>query len=299
MNRQLVTLKLLMVFTLATSAQNQIEVKTLVADFYGNGAITIDQEGNVLVNEYGKPNADISGNGQNIYKVDPQGKVSILSNKVSGPIGGEIAKDGSYYFNNSSSMTNSDLMCLKNGELQKIATVPGFSADVLIDKTEDFLLITNYTLPHLHKVTLDGKVTSYITDERLKGCTGIAYGQGNEIFVSNFTTGKIYKIVDPDTLLEFATIPTVYPGYVVGYIIYFDGTIYATGYGASKIYRINEEGVVSELAGSGERIHKDGKAKEAGFLVPNGIGIDSIRNRLYISQNGNGKAAGLRYIDLN
>jgi len=299
MNKQFPVLQLFLALAFMANAQDKLQVKTLVSDFYGNGAITIDPEGNLWVNEYGKPNADISGNGSHIYKVNPSGQVSLLSDKVSGPIGGAFSQDGTYYFNNSSSMTNSDLMRLKNGALEHIATLPGFSGDLLLDATESFLLATNYTQPHLHKITLKGTVTEYITDDRLAGCTGITYGDGDAIFVSNFTTGNIYKIGPQNTLLEFAKIPVVFPGYVVGYITYFDGNIYATGYGASKIYRINTEGEVSELAGSGERIHKDGSAEDAGFLVPNGIAVDPDRERLYISQNGNGKAAGLRYIDLN
>ena len=141
----------------------------------------------------------------------------------------------------------------------------------------------------LYPSRFDGTVESYIEDERLKGVTGITYGEKGVIYVSNFTSGKIYKIESDKSIGEVATIPVTYPGYVIGYITYFEGHIYATGYGSNKIYQVDMEGKVTTLAGSGEYVEKDGTALEAGFVTPNGIDVDAKRRRLYITQNGNGR----------
>ncbi|WP_350284551.1 hypothetical protein [uncultured Croceitalea sp.] len=278
-------------------AQNQIEVKSLVNNFPGNGALTIAADGTILVNEYGTANADISGSGTRIFSVRPDGKYDVLLNNVSGAIGGTFDTDGTFYFNNRSSYTGSDLMRFKDGNLEKIATLPGFAADLIVARSNGNLLITNYTMPALYQVDTEGNVSEFINDDRLKGCTGITYGEDKTIFVSNFSTGKIYKI-DNHSMVEFASVPVQYPGYVVGYITYFEKNIYATGYGASKIYQINMKGEVGVLAGSGNRQDIDGDAKNSSFFVPNGIEIDTNRRRLYISQNGNGQPKSLRYIDL-
>lgn len=279
-------------------SQTKIEVKSLVKDFHGNGAVTVGSNGQIFVNEYGIPNADISGSGTRVFLVEPNGKYTILTDKTNGAIGGAYHQDGSYYFNNGNSYTNSDLMRLKDGKLKKIASVSGFSGDLLIDKTNSFIMTPSYTLPLIYKIGFDGKVIEWIRDERLKGCTGITYGEDDVIFVSNFSTGKIYKIINQNSILEFATVPVLYPGYVIGYITYFDNNIYATGYGASKIYRIDMQGAVHEFAGSGEREDFDGDGENSSFLVPNGIDVNPAKRKLYISQNGNGKSAALRYINI-
>ncbi|MEM9075846.1 MAG: hypothetical protein AAGC43_02360 [Bacteroidota bacterium] len=288
----------LFIFSSVFAQSTTVEVKTFLKDFKGNGSITLDGEGNVYVNEYGTANSDISGTGKHVYVVTPEGKLSIMSTKVSGAVGNVIGPDGTYYFNNGNSFYNSDLMSLKDGKLKKIATLQGFSGDILMDSQNKCFLIPSYTHPVLRKVDMDGTVESYIEDERLKGVTGITYGEKNVIFVSNFTTGKIYKIKSDKSISEVATLPVAYPGYVIGYITYFEGHIYATGYGANKIYSVDMDGKVNVLAGSGEYGQKDGTALEAGFVTPNGIDIDVERRRLYITQNGNGRPAAIRYIDL-
>ncbi|PRX56503.1 hypothetical protein [Flagellimonas meridianipacifica] len=280
------------------SQNSSVEVKTLLKDFSGNGSITIDAEGKIYINEYGTANSDISGTGKHIYVISPEGKPTILSKEVSGAVGNTLAPNGTYYFNNGNSFYKSDLMSYKDGKMKKIATLEGFSGDILLDSQNDFFLIPSYTHPVLRKVSMDGIVEDYIEDERLKGVTGITYGEKNIIFVSNFTTGKIYKIDNNQSISELATLPVVYPGYVIGYITYFEGHIYGTGYGSNKIYQVDMNGKVEVLAGSGEYNEKDGSALEAGFITPNGIEIDAKRRRLYISQNGNGRPASLRYIDL-
>ena len=280
-------------------SQDTTEVKTLVKDFYGNGAVTVGPNGLVLVNEYGTPNADISGSGTRIFKVSDDGKVAVYSDKVNGAIGGTFDTNGSYYFNNRSSMNSSDLTCHKDGKFFKLATLKGFAADMLIDATEKYLLVTNYTEPVLSKVDFDGNVSAFLTDERLKGCTGIAQDGNGMLYVSNFTSGKIFKIDLEGKISEFASIPTVYAGYVIGYIAYYKEMLYATGYGAGKIYKIDMQGTVEEFAGTGTHQELDGPLKIAQFVIPNGIDVDVEKGRLYISQNGMGKPAGLRYIDLD
>nr|WP_298996969.1 hypothetical protein [uncultured Allomuricauda sp.] len=280
------------------SQDTSVEVKTLLKDFTGNGSIAIDAEGKIYINEYGTANSDISGTGKHVFMVSPDGESTILSKNVSGAVGNTLGSDGTYYFNNGNSFYNSDLMSYKDGKMKKIATLEGFSGDLLLDAQNNFFLIPSYTHPVIRKVSMDGTVEDYIEDERLKGITGITYGENNDLLVSNFTTGKIYKIDNKKSITVLATLPVVYPGYVIGYITYFEGHIYATGYGSNKIYKVDMDGKVEVLAGSGEYIEKDGTALEAGFVTPNGIEVDAQRRRLYITQNGNGRPASLRYIDL-
>lgn len=280
-------------------SQDNTEVKTLVKDFYGNGAVTVGPNGLILVNEYGTPNADISGSGTRIFRVSDDGKVTVYSDEVNGAIGGTFDANGTFYFNNRSSMNTSELTSYKDGRFIKLATLKGFAADMLIDNTKKYLLVTNYTEPVLSKIDFDGNVSTFLKDERLKGCTGITQDGNGIRYVSNFTSGKIFKVDLDKKISEFAVIPAVYAGYVIGYITYYKDMLYATGYGAGKIYKIDMQGTVEEFAGTGTHHELDGPVKKAQFVIPNGIDVDVEKGRLYISQNGMGKPAGLRYIDLD
>lgn len=148
--------------------------------------------------------------------------------------------------------------------------------------------IPSYTHPVLYSVSMNGEVQTYLQDDRLQGVTGIVYGPDDTIIVSNFSSGAIYTISQDKKVTKLAQIEAVYPGYVLGYITYHQGWVYATGYGSNKIYAISLSGEVNELAGTGKRESNAGTAELASFMTPNGIEVDPQQNRLIITQNGNG-----------
>jgi len=274
-------------------------VSTLISNFEGNGSVAIGPEGTLYINEYGNPKPDISGSGNRVFKVDKNGTFEVILNDVSGPVGNAVDSKGNYYFNNGNSYESSTLMSYSAaGNITTIAKLEGFSGDILITKDEESFLIPSYTQPRIMKVSKDGSMEEFANDKRLQGCTGIVYGKSNEVYVSNFSTGLIMSITPNGELKEIAKVPVVYPNYVVGYITYFEDHIYATGYGSNKIYKISLKGNVSELAGSGTYGAKDGDSKDAEFITPNGIEVDPTKRVLYVTQNGNGKPASVRVIQL-
>ena len=204
------------------SQENAIHVRSLAKNFYGNGSVVVGPDGTDFVNEYGTANPDISGSGTRIFSVTKKGEVTVISEKVSGAVGNALDSDGNYYFNNGNSNTSSDFMVLKDDKITKFATIEGFSGDILIDEANDFFYITSYTHPAIRRVSKKGEVEDYVKDERIKGATGITFGPDKNMFVSNFTTGKIFKLDSKGSIEELASIPIVYPGYVIGYITYFE-----------------------------------------------------------------------------
>ena len=275
----------------------EFPVGSLTIPFEGNGSVAISKDGMIYIQEYGRPRADVSGSGTRIFKIEPDGKHSIWREDVNGAVGNVLDSKGNYYFNNGNSIKSSTLTCINTeGEKRALAELSGFSGDLLLSEDEQSLLVPSYTHPLLREVTLTGEVTTYLEDERLKGVTGIVYDTNGNILVSNFTTGVIYSINSEKEMKEIATIPAVYPGYVLGYITYHKGSIYATGYGSNLIYKINLNGEVETFAGSGEYASKDGNYEQAAFVTPNGIEIDTPNNRLIITQNGNGKPMPVRTV---
>lgn len=278
--------------------RKDIETTSLTAPFKGNGAVTVDTNGNIYVSEYGVWQTNQQGNGKSAFKISPSGEVTEFVSNLSGPIGNAIDTEGNYYVNNGNNMTSGDFLKIApDGTQTIVATLDGYPAHILIG-TDDNFYIANWTKPVVNKVTPDGIVTEFASDSRLQGGVGITYDDNENIFVGNFTTGEILSIDESGNVSSIASIPAVIANYVIAYITFFEGHIYATGYGSNKIYKVSLDGDVVEFAGNGTRVSVDGKLAEASFMTPNGITVDKSRRLLYISQNGNGTDAALRVIPL-
>lgn len=300
MNNKLWSLTIALLASYTTSFSQSGEVKSLTLPFEGNGSIAIAHDGTIYVNEYGIVTQGISGSGSRIFKITTDGEVSAWRNDVQGPVGNVLDSQGNYYFNNGNSHKSSTLSCItKDGSHLQIAELEGFSGDLLLTNDEKSLIVPSYTHPRIMQVTIEGEKSLFLEDDRLKGITGITYGSANQLIASNFTTGAIYAIDADKVITEIATIPTLYPNFVIGYITYLEGFIYATGYGSNKIYRVSMDGVIEEFAGNGVLKSTDGSYEEASFQTPNGIEVDLKNRRLLITQNGNGVKAALRVITLN
>ena len=273
------------------------ETSTLVSGFRGNGAITLDEDGNLYVSEFGAGSGN-AGLGTSAFKITPEGVVKEFVSNLSGPVGNTLDANGNYYVNNGNEGISGDfLQIAPDGTQTIIATINGYPTDILTGQNNDFY-IANWTKPVIHHVTMDGTVTNFASDARLEGCVGIAYDDDLNILVGNFGTGKIMSLDSEGTITEIATIPTVFEGFVIGYIDYFDGHIYATGYGSNIIYKVSLDGNVEELAGTGDLSSRDGELAKATFMTPNGIAVDKERKLLYVSQNGFGEPTSLRVIPL-
>lgn len=275
-----------------------IETTTLTAAFEGNGALTIDADGNIYVSEYGVAQANDQGSGNSAFKITPSGDITEFVSDLSGPVGNAIDAEGNYYVNNGNNNVSGDFLKIApNGTQTVIATLDGFPSDILVGTDGNFYM-ANWTQPVVHKVTPDGTVTEFASDSRLQGGVGIVYDDNGNILVGNFSTGEILSIDQSGNISSIATIPTVVANFVIGYITFFEEHIYATGYGSNKIYKVSLDGNVNEFAGTGSRTSVDGELANATFITPNGITVDKNRRLLYISQNGNGSDAALRVIPL-
>lgn len=278
--------------------EGKAETSTLVTSFNGNGSITIDDDGNIYVNEFGAGSGD-AGLGTSAFKISPSGEVEEFVSNLSGPVGNALDEEGNYYLNNGNEGSEGDFMQIKpNGSQVVIATITGYPTDILTGTDGNFY-IANWTRPVISKVTPTGQVTDFASDSRLAGCTGIVYDDNGNILVGNFSTGRIMSIDTEGTVIEIGTVPTVVQGFVIGYIEYFEGHVYATGYGSNKIYKVSLDGNVQEFAGNGARASTDGELDKASFMTPNGIAIDKTRRILYVSQNALGNPTSLRAIPLD
>ncbi len=262
------------------------EVETVVSDFAGNDAVSVDRKGNVYVSEYGQF-VNTGGNGTRIFKVSKQGDASEFLSDLSGPLGNAIDAQGNFYVNNANNTATGDVLKISpNGTREVLATINGWPTGLALDH-ENNIYVSNFLTPTVQKITQDGEVTVYATDPRLAGGVGIEFDHKGNLIVGNFATADILSI-DPDGNVSLiANIPDiVVNGFGIGYITVVGNSVFATGIAVNKIFRISLDGEVEEFAGTGNAATNDGPVAEASFNGPNGIRADKYRKVLYISEFG-------------
>jgi len=272
------------------------EVETVVLDFAGNDAVSVDRRGNVYVSEYGRF-VNTGGNGTRVLKVSKAGDVSEFVTGLSGPLGNTIDSQGNFYVNNDNNTARGDVLKISSdGTKTVLATIQGWPTGMTLDH-ENNLYVSNFLTPTVHKITPEGEVSVYATDARLAGGVGIDFDRKGNLVVGNFATADILSI-DPDGNVSLiANIPNiVIGGFGIGYITVVGNSVFATGIGVNKIFRVTLDGTVEEFAGTGDAAVVDGPIGEASFNGPNGIAADKYGRALYISEFGGSGA--LRKIKL-
>ncbi|AWX45876.1 hypothetical protein HME9304_02906 [Flagellimonas maritima] len=263
-------------------------VETIVADFPANDGLSVDRSGNVYASNF-------SGySGTQIFKVNPRtASVEAAVDSLVAPTGNVIDKNGSIYVANNirkiapdSGLLQGDIVRIdSDGTRTVLATLPGFPSGIAIDRKGN-IFAANYYFPGVHKITPEGEVSVFVSDQRLLYCVGITFDEKGNLFVGNFNSGEILKINSDASIESLATLPTVVEGLVIGYITYFAGSIFATGIGENVIYRVSMSGEAKIFAGSGEKTTTDGNLMQASFDRPNGITADHLRKVLYITESG-------------
>lgn len=279
----------LFVLYCSNSIAQKTSVQTLISNFDGNGAISVDNQGNIYISEYGQWSG-VQGNGTRVFKLNHQGKVLDTIHSLKSPMGTAVDRSGNFYVNNDNNMQRGEVLRISpSGERKVIATIEGWPSGMNIDD-DDNLYITNYNKGVVHRVSGKGNVTVLAEDERLLGCTGVDFVSSGEVVVSNFTTAKVYKINLSGEVVELAHIPDItIQNFGIGYITVYKDTIFATGIAVGKLFAIGLDGSVKEVAGSSERNSKDGDGQLAAFNGPNGIRADKKNGILYISEYGGSK----------
>jgi len=272
------------------------EVTTIVSDFAGNDAVTVDRKGNIYVSEFGQF-AGSNGNGTRVFKVSKNGDVSEFISGLTGPLGNAIDDQDNFYVVNGSGDGSGDILKITPDSTRAVlATIDGFPSGLTLDHYNN-VYVSNFGTPTVHKITQEGEVTVYASDPRLAGGVGIDFDYKGNLIVGNFATADILSIDTEGNVSLIATIPdAVVNGFGIGYITVLGNSVFATGIGVNKIFRVTLDGKVEEFAGIGTSAVADGPVAEASFNGPNGITADKYRKAIYISEFGG--VGALRKISL-
>ena len=282
---------IVIIFLITTSGFAQI-VSTLVSSFPGNDGISIDDNGDIFVNQWG---ANGVYNGSKVYKVTPQGEVSLFKSGLSVfPSGSIFDQNGNLLITGWSSGNITRIS--SDGSTANIVASGISGAGGLEVDASNNIYISEYNNHRILKFDENGNNVSVFTDaSSIVYPSGITFDSSTgKLYVGNWLDGRISVVLEDGTTSDFVELPTAN----VGTIMNYNGFIYCTSPLFNKIYKINITTQEVELfAGTGVAGNDDGDASLATFNFP--IGISTINGEtFYVSETYQG-GGRLRVIETN
>ena len=222
---------------------------------------------------------------ETVYKIHPDGRAEVFATGLYGASGNAVDVMGNLYQAsfNGNHITKID----RHGNQKVVAT--GLRGPVGVAVGGDELFVCNCLANSIARVVPDGEVTTFAESDLLNCPNGITLAPDGNLYVVNFSDGKMLKITPDGTVSEFATLP----GGGNGHVTFARGNLYATSFQGQRIYRVSLAGEVSLLAGTGAFGEKDGPALEATFTFPNGIAAGPASDRVYVNDYINRSPPGL------
>jgi sugar lactone lactonase YvrE len=256
----------------AINAQN---VETITGQINASGGVSVDQQGNIYVADFGIQLSNANGN--TVYKITPDGTVSTFATGLQGASGNAFDTHGNLF--------QSNIAANKISKITPAGVVSDFvSANItnpvgLEFDTSGNLYVCNCGSNNIAKVTPSG-VSSIFAFSCIFSCpNGITRGENDTMYVSNFSNSFVLKIAPNGAVNLHAVIP----GARNGHLEYANGRLYVASHGSHQIHVVEPDGTVSPLAGTGNRGNADGPAATATLSVPNGIAASLTGDTLYFN----------------
>lgn len=239
----------------------------------GSGGMDLDKDGNIYMGDFGPT---LSAGGANVYKITPDGAVSIFNNTLNGASGNDFDSDGNLYQSSTA------------GYMTKIATdgtsivfASGFSGGLIGVSVQDDgrLYACNCGGNLIYEVSAEGDISTYVESDLFNCPNGIDVDDEGNLYIANFGNGDVVKIT-PN--LEVSVLATI-PGANNGHLLIHGDYIYVVARRGNSIYKVDFEGNASRFAGSGSRGISNGSLIEATFSLPNDIAISADGRKMYVN----------------
>ncbi len=251
------------------------QVTTLTEPFDGSGGLSVDADGFIYVADFG--DFINNANGTFVSRINPStGEVTEFANGLVGPSGNAFSENGSLFQSN---IAGNSISEITPEGVVKPFTNQGLSSPVglAFDKSGN-LYVCNCGSASIQKVTSDAVSTRFASSSLLNCPNGLTIDGDGNLYAANFNNGNIIKI-SPDTEAQvFATIP----GNSNAHLVFRDNNIYVLSRGGNRLYRVNLDGEVTLIAGTGSAGNDDGSGDEASFNIPNGIGVSLKGGKIYV-----------------
>ena len=176
--------------------------------------------------------------------------------------------------------------------------LPSVSDTIQTATTKKPILADSYTVSTLAGQNIAGSIDGYGQNALLSSPAGVAVDAAGTLYVADAVNNKIRKITPNGQVTTFAgkEAPGKKDGNIkeatfyhpTGVAIDAAGNLYVADKGNHQVRKITPLGIVSTLAGSGERNATDGFGSKAGFDKPVALAVDAAGN-VYVADAANNK----------
>lgn len=258
-----------------------VRVETLVDGLdAGTGGLEVDREGNIYSSDFGSLLGPGGKGGHRVYRITPEGDVSLFASGFRGASGNCMDPQGLFYQSNIGGNFISRVN--EGGKVEKFCEEGFINPVGIVSAPDGNLFVANCGDGSIQKVSPAGQSVTFVKSPLLKCPNGITLDHVGNFYVANFMNGDVIKISPEGEASELATLP----GNNNGHLVYHRGFLYVIARSAHRIYRVSLEGDVELFAGSGERGQQDGVPLAASFSLPNDLAISPDEKWLYVNETG-------------
>jgi sugar lactone lactonase YvrE len=232
--------------------------------------------------------------GNKITRVTPEGDVSIFATGFESANGSDFDSEGNLYV--ADYRGNAVRKIAPDGTFSTFADSLNGPGGVYVDHQDNVivgLFGANFSGEGatVLKITPDGIVSRLATGNGLSDVVGVAGDGHGRIFAANWSSGELFEVTDGEV------IPSSDIGGKVNQIDYADGYIYIPGPEMHKILRVDLDGNIELVAGTGKAGASDGPAESATFDRPNSCGLSPDGQILYVYDANTGHVRKIELMD--
>lgn len=239
-------------------------------------AVIVDGRGTIYMSDWGRPNGLA---GTRVFRLDAQGVFGEFATGLNRPNGLAIGANDTLYIANSYGRTIEKVS--PDGVRTTFLNEPDVGG-VVFSRNLDTLYYCSYVRNDIHALPMDGSAPVVIASgsgDGLSGPVGMILDDAGRLYVANFDApGTVLHVAAGRAPVPVGDIPGG-----AGFIAWADGAIYGTAFARNRIYRIDLDGTVTAIAGSGIPGSSDGPALSARFNGPNGIAATAGGDTLYVT----------------
>ncbi|MDX1429124.1 MAG: hypothetical protein R3282_02500, partial [Rhodothermales bacterium] len=220
----------------AQLSSKDYQVYTLVDSIAGGvGGVAADRAGTIYVADFG----------DNVWKVKPDGRISLFASGFYGASGNTIGPMG--YLYQSSFYGNYVSRVDRHGN-HEVYVSDGISGPVGVAMDADGnLYVNNCSANSISKVSPDRSASTLVQSDLLNCPNGLTLGPDGNLYVVNFSDERMLKVTPDGEISLFATLP----GGGNGHVTVAGGSLFATSFRGQKVYSVSMDGEVALVAGTG------------------------------------------------